>query len=391
MELTSPPAGPGGLVLVVDDDADNRELLRRRLESEGHMAIEASGGAQAFEALACAPVDVILLDILMPEMNGYEVLERLKAHSDWSRIPVIVISSLDQMDSIVRCVELGASDYLHKPFNRVLLRARVSACLEQKRLRDREQWQYRALEESQARLRAELAEAAAYVRSLLPTPLRGEVRADWEYIPSTSLGGDALGYHALDADQLAIYLLDVCGHGVGAALLAVSILDALRPGALGEATAADPGAVLAALNGRFPMERHNNMYFTAWYGVYRRSTGELAYANGGHPPAVLLPPGGAEPLRLTARGIVVGAWPDARFETGRCDVEPGSHLYLFSDGAYELARGDGTPFDYSGLVELLRADAARPATDSSLELSQEISRLVGGTFDDDFSMLRVVL
>ena len=219
MVLTSPPPDPGGLVLVVDDIAENRELLRRRLESQGHMVIEAADGAQAFEALGCAPVDVILLDILMPGMDGYEVLERLKAHSDWSRIPVIVISSLDQMDSVVRCVELGASDYLHKPFNRVLLRARVSTCLEQKRLRDREQWQYRALEESQARLRAELAEAAAYVRSLLPTPLRGEVRADWEYIPSTSLGGDALGYHTLDADQLAIYLLDVCGHGVGAALL----------------------------------------------------------------------------------------------------------------------------------------------------------------------------
>jgi len=390
MELTSPSPDRGGLVLVVDDIAENRELLRRRLESQGHMVIEAADGAQAFEALGCAPVDVILLDILMPGMDGYEVLERLKAHSDWSRIPVIVISSLDQMDSVVRCVELGASDYLHKPFNRVLLRARVSTCLEQKRLRDREQWQYRALEESQARLRAELAEAAAYVRSLLPTPLRGEVRADWEYIPSTSLGGDALGYHTLDADQLAIYLLDVCGHGVGAALLAVSILDALRPGALGGATAADPGAVLATLNERFPMERHNNMYFTAWYGVYRRSTGELAFANGGHPPAVLLPPGAATPLRLTARGIVVGAWPDARFETARCHVEPGSHLYLFSDGAYELARADGTLFDYAGLVELLRADAARPATGSCLEVSQEIARLHGGAFEDDFSMLRVV-
>ncbi len=389
MGLTSRSHDPGGLVLVVDDVAENRELLRRRLEREGHMVIEAAGGAQALEALGCAPVDVILLDIMMPGMDGYEVLERLKAHSDWSRIPVIVISSLDQMDSIVRCVELGATDYLHKPFNRVLLRARVSVCLEQKRLRDQEQRQYRALEESQERLRAELAEAAAYVMSLLPTPLRGEVRADWEYIPSASLGGDALGYHSLDADQLAIYLLDVCGHGVGAALLAVSILDALRPGALGEATAADPGAVLATLNGRFPMERHNNMYFTAWYGVYRRSTGELAYANGGHPPAVLLPPGGAKPLRLTAQGIVVGAWPDAHFETARCRVEPGSHLYVFSDGAYELARADGTLFDYGGLVELLQIDAARPATESGLNLSQDIARLPGDAFEDDFSMLRV--
>jgi len=322
-------------------------------------------------------------------MDGYEVLEHLKAHAEWSRIPVIVISALDQMDGVVRCIELGASDYLHKPFNRILLRARVGACLEQKRLRDREQWQYQALEQSQARLRAELSEAAAYVASLLPEPLRGPIRADWEYLPSTALGGDALGYHSLGADHLAFYLLDVCGHGVGAALLAVSILDALRPGVLSPELATDPAGVLAMLNSRFAMERHNDMYSTAWYGIYRHSTRELVYANGGHPPPVLVPPGAGEPKRLVAEGLVVGAWPDARFEAGRCQVEPGSHLYVFSDGAYELSRADGTSFNYAGLVELLRADAERATTDTPLTVSQEIARVHGGAFEDDFSMLRV--
>ncbi len=255
MELTPPSTADRGLVLVVDDIEENRELLRRGLEREGHWAIEAAGGIQALEILEAAPVDLILLDIMMPVMDGYQVLERLKAHRDWSRIPVIVISSLDEMDSVVRCIELGASDYLHRPFNRVLLRARVNACLEQKRLRDREQWQHRALQESQERLRGELAEAAAYVLSLLPAPLRGEIRADWEYVPSAALGGDGLGYHDLDGDRLGIYVLDVCGHGVGAALLAVSILDALRPGALGARTATDPGAV-GTLNGT-GVERHS--------------------------------------------------------------------------------------------------------------------------------------
>ena len=398
MELKPPPRHDSR-ILVVDDLEENRELLRRGLERAGHAVIEAGDGGAALEALGAGQVDLILLDIMMPGMDGYQVLERLKAHAEWSRIPVIVISALDQMDSVVRCIELGASDYLHKPFNRILLRARVGACLEQKRLRDREQWHYRALEQSQARLRAELAEAAAYVVSLLPEPLRGAIRADWEYLPSTALGGDALGYHSLGTDRLAVYLLDVCGHGVGAALLAVSILDALRPGALSAELAADPAGVLAMLNARFAMERHNDMYFTAWYGVYRRSTRELVYANGGHPPPILVPPGAGEPTRLVAEGLVVGAWPDARFEPGRCHVEPGSHLYVFSDGAYELTRPDGTAFDYAGLVELLRIDAASDATELTghapelgarpLRISQEITRVHGGAFEDDFSMLRV--
>jgi sigma-B regulation protein RsbU (phosphoserine phosphatase) len=389
MALNTSPDDSPRVVLVVDDIAENRDLLRRGLERVGHAVIEAADGAEALDVLAAQPVDLVLLDIMMPGVTGYEVLERVKDHAEWSRIPIVVVSALDEIESVVRCIGLGATDYLHKPINRVLLRARVDACLEQKRLRDQEQRQYQALEESEQRLRSELAEAAAYVRSLLPAPLRGAIRTDWEFIPSTALGGDAFGYHELDADQLALYMLDVCGHGVGAALLAVSIVDALRPAALGWDMAFEPSRVLATLNERFAMEEHNNMYFTAWYGVYRRSTRELVFANGGHPPAVLVVPGNGPIQRLTTEGIVVGAWPEARFETGRCHVEPGSQLYLFSDGAYEVTRAEGIRFDHETLVKLLRADAAGATSDSGLALSQQITRAYDVTFEDDFSVLRV--
>ncbi len=128
----------GGLLLVVDDNPDNRDVLARRLQKQGHWPVTAASGPEALAMLAGQPFDLILLDLMMPEMDGYEVLSRLKADPATQRLPVIMISAQDQMDSIVRCIEMGAADYLPKPFNPTLLRARVGASLREKRARDRE-------------------------------------------------------------------------------------------------------------------------------------------------------------------------------------------------------------------------------------------------------------
>jgi class 3 adenylate cyclase/CheY-like chemotaxis protein len=125
-------------ILVVDDNAANRDVLARRLTREGHRVVSANSGAAALELVAAQDFDLVLLDLIMPEMSGFEVLRRLKATEHTSDVPVIVISALDEIDSVVRCIESGAEDYLTKPFNPVLLRARVEASLEKKWLRDRE-------------------------------------------------------------------------------------------------------------------------------------------------------------------------------------------------------------------------------------------------------------
>lgn len=131
--------GDESSVLVVDDNEVNRDLLARRLQRQGHAVTVAEDGLQALELMRSAPFDLVLLDIMMPQLNGYQVLESLKADEKLRHIPVIMISAVDDIDSIVRCIELGAEDYLSKPFNPVLLKARISACLEKKRLRDQEQ------------------------------------------------------------------------------------------------------------------------------------------------------------------------------------------------------------------------------------------------------------
>jgi class 3 adenylate cyclase/AmiR/NasT family two-component response regulator len=152
------PAGRGAL-LVVDDNQTNRDVLSRHLERQGHTVEVAEDGRQALALVAARTFDLVLLDVMMPELNGYEVLQRLKADPAWRDIPVLMISALDEIDSVVRCIELGAEDYLSKPFNPVLLRARISACLEKKGLRDQEKAHL-------ATIQAQAAQLAEWNRTL---------------------------------------------------------------------------------------------------------------------------------------------------------------------------------------------------------------------------------
>ena len=132
------PVGESGSVLIVEDDPINREIMERHLTRQGYQVLLAKGGRQALEMLAAARVDVVLLDLVMPEMDGYETLGRLKTDPELGEIPVIVLSALEDLASVVRCIEIGAEDYIQKPFNPVLLNARLSGCIGRKRLRDRE-------------------------------------------------------------------------------------------------------------------------------------------------------------------------------------------------------------------------------------------------------------
>lgn len=141
-----------GHLLVVDDDEGNRDVLSQRLKKQGYTVANARDGRQALEMLESSAFDLVLLDIMMPEMDGYEVLRRLKANDRLHNVPVIMISALSEMESVVRCIEMGAEDYLTKPFNATLLRARLGACLEKKRSRDRERDLYGQLQESHKRL-----------------------------------------------------------------------------------------------------------------------------------------------------------------------------------------------------------------------------------------------
>ncbi len=394
--MTPPPnaksATPARL-LVVDDDVMNLDVLQQLLEAHGYSTATAGSGREALARLQQEQFDLVLLDITMPEMDGFTVLQTMKADARLRELPVILISGLEDMDSIARCIEIGADDYLPKPFKPVLLRARIGSCLEKKQLREQEQATYAALVESQKHLAEELAEAEKYVRSLLPEPLTGKVQTEWRFITSTSLGGDSFGYYWLDDDHLAMYLLDVCGHGVGAALLSISAMNVLRSQSLPGTDFKNPGAVLSALNETFQMDRQNNMYFTMWYGVYNAVKRQIVFARGGHPPAVLLTGTSretAQPVELKAPGMVIGSMPGLKYRTVTVDLGAFSQLYLFSDGVYEVTLPDGTMWEFNDFVtSLIRPP---PPGQSELDLVMDVARGLQGrdTFDDDFSMVKFV-
>jgi class 3 adenylate cyclase len=158
-------------ILVVDDVEANRDLLSRRLQRQGHTVVLAENGKEAIALLQVQTFDLILCDIMMPEMNGYEVLEQLKADPKLRHIPVVMVSALDDLDSVVRCIELGAEDYLFKPFNPTLLKARVNACLEKKRLRDQEQAYLQQLQ-------AEQEKSERLLLSILPQTVAEQLKQE---------------------------------------------------------------------------------------------------------------------------------------------------------------------------------------------------------------------
>jgi len=196
-----------GNVLVVDDNQVNRDLLARRVKRQGHAIGSASDGFQALEMMRTQAFDLVLLDIMMPQMNGYQVLETLKADPKLRHIPVIMISAVDDIDSVVRCIELGAEDYLSKPFNPVLLKARINACLEKKRLRDQEQAYIKRLAEEQEK-------SERLLLNILPAPIaqrlkQGEKTIADSFSEVTVLFADLVGFTKLSANLSPAELVEL--------------------------------------------------------------------------------------------------------------------------------------------------------------------------------------
>lgn len=246
----------------------------------------------------------------------------------------------------------------------------------------------RRLLRSQDKLAEEVEAAARYVQSLLPQRLVDEVATDWAYVSSSRLGGDLFGYHWLDTEKLAIYLFDVCGHGVGASLLSVSVYDVMRLQSLPNTDFERPGHVLAELNEAFPMERHGDRFFTIWYGVYDVQTRTLRYANGGHPPAVMFREQ-KPPRLLSESSMMIGAVPDASFGETTARIEPGTRMYLLSDGTFEAERVDGEHLGMDRFVQML-VDAQQLPRGRAAGVWDEVRRWQGRDEPlDDFSLLEV--
>jgi serine phosphatase RsbU (regulator of sigma subunit) len=230
----------------------------------------------------------------------------------------------------------------------------------------------------------DLQQAVDYVMSILPPPITsGPVRADWFYLPCARLGGDAFGYRSVDARYFSSFVIDVSGHGAGAALYGVTVANVLRQQLLPGVDFRNPAEVMGSLNEMFQMEHHNWLFFTIWYGVYDTQTRKLRYCSGGHHEAVLTHPG--HRVQVGIRNPAIGVTPEHVFKDAEMDVPANSSLYLFSDGVFEVEDQDGRQWEMDDFLSLLR-DVPEPGEARRLYDAVR-GKARHGALDDDFSVM----
>jgi len=401
---------PVSRLLVVDDNQGNRDMLSRRLRHEGYIVETAENGRNALEVIHSQPVDLVLLDVMMPEMNGYEVLDRLKADSSLRDIPVIMISALDEIESVVRCIEMGAEDYLAKPFNPVLLRARVTASLEKKRLRDVERLYAQSMEKE---LEVGRKIQSSFFPELLPTLPGWEIATYFQ--AANQVAGDFYdAFFLSNRKAVGLVIADVCDKGVGSALFMALIRSLIRVfsgqthlcdtyiadnqdrvegiTARRDTNIIDPtnALIAVALTNDYIDQNHSlmSMFATLFFGVLDPETGLLTYINAGHEPPIVVGSSGVK-AELLPTGPAVGMMPDAKFSIKEVRLEPGDILIGFTDGVTEALSPGGEFFGKKRLRSILEQPAA-----SATELLERIKTSLSvytenATQNDDITLLAV--
>ncbi len=355
-------------VLMVDDNATNLQVLFKTLQPSGHRLLAAKSGEEAVKTAMQTTPDLILLDIMMPPgMDGYETLKRLKSEPAIAEVPVIFLSSLDAIESKVKGLELGAVDYISKPFETAEVIARVDTHLKLRRLQAELTQRNLELAQANNRMKSDLEAAGRVQQALLPRSLPDcdGYNFGWAYRPCDELGGDALDIFKIDDDTVGFYLLDVSGHGVPASLLAVTATRSLQPRPDRSSIVLEPGwdpgspkivppnEVIRRLNIMNPMDSDRNPHFiTMIYGLLQLSTGTIRYACAGHPGPIVVPSEGT-PRIVDAGSVPVGLMPDAEFEELELRLNPGDRVYIHSDGLNEQRNGHGQELGREQLRDLL--------------------------------------
>ncbi len=372
--------GSGAALLVVDDNEDNRYTLTRRLGREGYADLTtASNGREALDLLGTKRFDLVLLDIMMPEMNGYEVLERMKASPELRDVPVIMISALSEIDSVIRCIELGAEDYLPKPFNPTLLRARVGATLEKKRLRDE-------IRASLARLEEELDAARKMQLGMLPrvfpacTPEQPvEVYASME--AAREVGGDL--YDCFYASQhLFCFLVgDVSGKGAPAAMFMARTRSLVRL-AIGlilemGVERLTPAHIAEAVNRELCQNNEDRMFVTLFLGLLDTATGVLACTNAGHPLPHLLRASGETALMECKPELPLGVRGTTAYRSTAIPIGPGDAVFVVSDGVVEAMNVQGELYTLARLDADLRGAAGASAEELVRTVTGNVNTFTG--------------
>ena len=349
------------IILVVDDDKTNRTLLSIILKKAGYRVMEAEDGQDALKKTLETPVDLVLLDIMMPNMDGYEACRRMKEDRGTRDVPVIFLSAKTETRDKIMGLESGGADYVTKPFDKGEVLARVRSQLRIRSLT-------REVIEKEKILDNDLKVAAGIQQSLLPSrkvPENSRLKWAWRFKPCQEIGGDIFNILRLDETHHAVYMLDVSGHGVASALVTVSASQMLQPHTntlvrhgSGKGSGNEmigPVDVVKQLDQEYPMERFDK-YFTLVYLLIDTEKGLLRYCNAGHPPPILFRANGTAE-KLEKGGPMVGLQGALPFEEGETPLKAGDRVILYTDGVVEYEKAN---LDFYG-EERFRAVIAKSA------------------------------
>jgi serine phosphatase RsbU (regulator of sigma subunit) len=362
-------------VLVVGDAAADRDTLGHRVQREGYVVDTAGAGGEALAKLRAGPFDLVLLDVPVPGMEGQRFLEALRSDAEFARVPVIVVSAVDDLDVLTQWLELGADDYLPTAFRPVMLRARLRAAVDRARLRDAES------------LTREMAVARNIQRDFLPEslPVARGVQLEAALHPARQVSGDFYDAFMLaPSGNIVLVVGDVCDKGVGAALFMALFRSLIRASAdpvgggaiqmiggrrtlvrqsLEAATPADLLTRVAGFTNDYIARLHGrtNMFATVFLAALTPTTGQFDYVNAGHEPAIVLAPDGAT-WELRPTGPALGLLPDRTFGAGEGTLESGDCLFAFTDGLVEARSPAGEAFGSERLRDALRAHTTVPSS-----------------------------
>ena len=391
-------------ILVADDDPISLKLLELALTDKGHRVISAVDGEDAWECFCQHRPKLVITDCHMPRLDGLGLCRRIRDNGGEGYTYIVILTSLTEREAMLKGFEAGADDFMTKPFDRAELEWRVLSgmrildlhvTLENKiqQLNDAQAKMKKANEEMKSGLQAAAMTQQAQLPKTMPDVRH--INAAWSYRPSEHLGGDSLNIFKIDDNRLGFFIVDVCGHGVPSALLAVTLHRVLTPVAgnagllcghqdiSSEDLFSDPGRVLTEVNRRLPMKIENGEYFTAVYCVIDTEKSELRYAGAGHPQPVLLS-SSKEARRLETEGLPVGFDESAVYDTKTISLQQGDRLCIFSDGVIETKNVAGEMYGAERLTKQLSHSGTKPVRSVVNDLIDNVESWAGvlGQQDD---------
>ena len=376
-------------ILVVDDEPRNVKILQIQLKARGYTVYTAADGLEALEVVEKEMPDLILLDINMPKMDGFEVVKQIRTNEATEFIPIVMITALrDTRENRIKSIEAGADDFIEKPFDSLEVLARVRSLLRIKQYQD-------TLAKHNARLEEELQMARSIQEILIPQngvlELSG-FRIASRCCPEMAVGGDFFDIWEVAPNRLGVFISDVMGHGVSAAFVTVFIKTVLAE--FQQQVANNPGYLLEILNTRFNdlISSRLFMFATAFCGIIDLTKGELLCANAGHAFPFLYDPdrGTYDTIGDKNTGNGLGIWQESVYETMRYPFDLSSKMFLYTDGVYEAKNPQGEEFTVERLQKLVSTCTEQSAAKLIANISEAID-VFTGTYpkEDDLTLIAI--